>query len=52
MLDAHYPDATMCRATNRLLEQARGLVGDNADYTECVKLLEAEAGVSLRKTKP
>lgn len=47
LLDSYFPDATLMRETKRLLESACDRLGADADYTECVKELEARSNVRL-----
>jgi 3-hydroxyisobutyrate dehydrogenase-like beta-hydroxyacid dehydrogenase len=47
LLDSYFPDATLMRETKRLLESACDRLGVDADYTECVKELEARSNVRL-----
>eukprot|EP00943_MAST-04B_sp_MAST-4B-sp1_P001533 g1533.t1 len=47
LLDSYFPDATLMRETKRLLEAACDRLGTDADYTECVKELEARSNALL-----
>ena len=50
LLDEHFEDATIIRNTGRLLEEALELeeLSFDSDYTEVVKLLEAQSKSDLR----
>jgi len=52
LLDANFPEATVMRNTQKLIEDSMKLddVHFDSDYTEVVKILEARAGTELRSS--